>query len=143
MNQVDRDIANLPDTTASVKTLFGFDTKMVVPAYSKTSEHVPDLDPDYLFDKADHAGDPGRFRLQPPRYGDGLSRHGQIHPYRTGGGAPELALRARQPRQPHQPYRLDRQGRHRAQDGKQVTEFRDGILPWAYQHNVALVLRRI
>ncbi len=28
-------------------------------------------------------------------------------------------------------------------DGMQVTEFRDGILPWAYQHNVALVLRRI
>ena len=25
------------------------------------------------------------------------------------------------------------------QDGKQVTEFRDGILPWAYQRNVALV----
>jgi cobaltochelatase CobS len=24
-------------------------------------------------------------------------------------------------------------------DGMQVTEFRDGILPWAYQHNIALV----
>ena len=24
-------------------------------------------------------------------------------------------------------------------EGKQVTEFKDGILPWAYQHNVALV----
>ncbi|TIU86908.1 MAG: cobaltochelatase subunit CobS, partial [Mesorhizobium sp.] len=34
MNKVDRDIANLPDTTVSVKEKFGFDSKMVVPAYS-------------------------------------------------------------------------------------------------------------
>ncbi len=36
-------------------------------------------------------------------------------------------------------YRPDRQGCDRAAGGKQVTEFREGILPWAYQHNVALV----
>ena len=51
MNKVDRDIANLPDTTASVKEKFGFDSKMVVPAYSAATEHVPDIDPDYLFDQ--------------------------------------------------------------------------------------------
>ena len=36
----------------SAKKLFGFDTDLEVPAYSKTDDHVPDLDPDYLFDKA-------------------------------------------------------------------------------------------
>ena len=52
MNKVDRDIANLPDTTVSVREKFGFDSKMVVPAYSVATEHVPDFDPDYLFDEA-------------------------------------------------------------------------------------------
>ena len=47
MNKVDRDIANLPDTTASVKEKFGFESKMVVPAYSVADQHVPDIDPDY------------------------------------------------------------------------------------------------
>ena len=51
MNKVDRDIANLPDTTVSVKEKFGFESKMVVPAYSAATEHVPDFDPDYLFDQ--------------------------------------------------------------------------------------------
>ena len=52
MNKIDRDIANLPDTTVQVKQTFGFDSKMVVPAYSVADEHVPDIDPDYLFDEA-------------------------------------------------------------------------------------------
>ncbi|MHA7883727.1 MAG: cobaltochelatase subunit CobS, partial [Nitratireductor rhodophyticola] len=51
MNKIDRDIANLPDTTVSVKDTFGFESDMVVPAYSVADSHVPDVDPDYLFDK--------------------------------------------------------------------------------------------
>ena len=51
MNKVERDIANLPDTTASVKEKFGFESRMVVPAYSEADPHVPDIDPDYLFDE--------------------------------------------------------------------------------------------
>ena len=41
----------LPDTMVSARALFGFDTDLEVPAYSKPEDHVPDLDPDYLFDK--------------------------------------------------------------------------------------------
>src|SRR4051812_41292111 len=41
----------LPDTMVSVQPLFGFDTDLEVPAYSKPDDHVPDLDLDYLFDK--------------------------------------------------------------------------------------------
>jgi len=50
MNKIDRDISNLPDTTVSVRDTFGFESNMVVPAYSQTDPNVPDLDPDYLFD---------------------------------------------------------------------------------------------
>ncbi len=44
-------IAAEPDTKVSAKALFGIETEMQVPAYSKTSEHVPEIDPDYLFDR--------------------------------------------------------------------------------------------
>ena len=64
---------------------------------------------------ADHARHPRRLRPQPPRHRHRLSRHRQVDAYRAGGGAAQLALRARQPRQPHQPHRPDRQGRHRHQ----------------------------
>eukprot|EP01035_Chromulina_nebulosa_P044625 gene44625-60437_t len=41
---------SLPDTTLSVAKVFGFATDLQVPAYASHSEHVPDIDPDYLFD---------------------------------------------------------------------------------------------
>ena len=43
--------APLPDMKVSIRQLFGFDSDMEVPAYSKPDEHVPDVDPDYRFDK--------------------------------------------------------------------------------------------
>ena len=99
----------------SIRQVFGIDSDMEVPAYSKADEHVPDIDPDYRFDRADHARHPRRLCPQPPRHRHRLSRHRQVDAYRAGGGAAQLALRARQPRQPHQPHRPDRQGRHRHQ----------------------------
>ena len=42
-------VSGLPDTTLSVRQVFGIDSDMVVPAYSQGEDHVPDLDPDYLF----------------------------------------------------------------------------------------------
>ncbi len=41
----------LPDTRISVRKTFGIDSDMEAPAYSQAEEHVPDLDPDYLFDR--------------------------------------------------------------------------------------------
>ncbi|MFL5226191.1 MAG: cobaltochelatase subunit CobS, partial [Microvirga sp.] len=41
----------LPDMKISVRQVFGIDTDLEVPAYSKAEEHVPDLDPDYIFDR--------------------------------------------------------------------------------------------
>ena len=43
--------SGMPDIKVSVKQLFGFDSNLEVPAYSKSSEHVPDLDEDYLVNR--------------------------------------------------------------------------------------------
>src|SRR5690606_16238651 len=51
MNKVERDIANLPDTTVSVRVEFGIDSDMTVPACAAGDSYVPELDPDYLFDR--------------------------------------------------------------------------------------------
>ena len=39
-----------PDTTVSAKKVFGIDADMEVPAFSKGSEYVPDVDDSYVFD---------------------------------------------------------------------------------------------
>jgi cobaltochelatase CobS len=138
MNQVDRDIANLPDTTASVKKLFGFDSKMIVPAYSKASEHVPDLDPDYLFDQATTLAILSGFafnrRVMVSGYhGTGKSTHIEQVAARLNWPMVRVNLDSHV-------SRIDLVGKDAIvlKDGKQITEFRDGILPWAYQHNIAL-----
>src|ERR1700760_3826090 len=41
----------LPDMKVSVRQVFGIDSNLEVPAYAKADEHVPDLDPDYIFDR--------------------------------------------------------------------------------------------
>ncbi|MFO1132161.1 MAG: cobaltochelatase subunit CobS [Hyphomicrobiales bacterium] len=129
----------MPDTKASVKQLFGFDTNMEVPAYSKTSEHVPDLDPDYLFNRettlAILAGFAYNRRVMVTGYhGTGKSTHIEQVAARLNWPCIRINLDSHI-------SRIDLIGKDAIvlQEGKQVTEFREGILPWAYQHNVALV----
>jgi cobaltochelatase CobS len=138
MNKVDRDIANLPDTTVPVKDTFGFDSTMVVPAYSVATEHVPDIDPDYLFDKqttlAILAGFAFNRRVMVSGYhGTGKSTHIEQVAARLNWPMVRVNLDSHV-------SRIDLVGKDAivVKDGMQVTEFRDGILPWAYQHNVAL-----
>jgi cobaltochelatase CobS len=138
MNKVDRDIANLPDTTVSVKEKFGFDSKMVVPAYSAATEHVPDFDPDYLFDQqttlAILAGFAFNRRVMVSGYhGTGKSTHIEQVAARLNWPCVRVNLDSHV-------SRIDLVGKDAivVKEGMQVTEFRDGILPWAYQHNVAL-----
>ena len=40
----------MPDTTVSVREVFGLDVDLSIPAFSTRSERVPDIDPSYLFD---------------------------------------------------------------------------------------------
>src|SRR3982750_3904626 len=45
------EVSGLPDMKVSVRQVFGIDSDLEVPAYSEAEDHVPDLDPDYIFDR--------------------------------------------------------------------------------------------
>ncbi|MCV3767116.1 cobaltochelatase subunit CobS [Rhizobium sp. TRM95796] len=139
MSKIDVDIVKLPDTTVSVRDVFGIDSDIRVPAYSETDAHVPDLDPDYLFDRdttlAILAGFAHNRRVMVSGYhGTGKSTHIEQVAARLNWPCIRINLDSHV-------SRIDLVGKDAIvlKDGKQITEFKDGILPWAYQHNVALV----
>ena len=139
MSKIDLDISNLPDTTVSVRDVFGIDTDLRVPAYSHGDPYVPDLDPDYLFDRdttlAILAGFAHNRRVMVSGFhGTGKSTHIEQVAARLNWPCVRVNLDSHV-------SRIDLVGKDAIvlKDGKQVTEFKDGILPWAYQHNVALV----
>ena len=130
--------APLPDIKVSVRQTFGIDSDMEVPAYSRTEEHVPDLDPDYLFDRettlAILAGFARNRRVMVTGYhGTGKSTHIEQVAARLNWPCVRVNLDSHI-------SRIDLVGKDAIvlKEGKQVTEFRDGILPWALQNNVAL-----
>ncbi|MEM8651690.1 MAG: cobaltochelatase subunit CobS [Pseudomonadota bacterium] len=129
----------LPDTTVSVRDVFNIDCDWEVPAYSTRTEYVPELDPDYLFDgpttRAILAGFAHNRRVMVSGYhGTGKSTHIEQVAARLNWPCVRINLDSHV-------SRLDLIGKDAitVKDGKQITEFRDGILPWAYQNNVALV----
>ena len=129
----------MPDTKVSVRKLFNIDSDMEVPAYSEASEHTPEFDKDYLFDRdttlAILAGFARNRRVIVTGYhGTGKSTHIEQVAARLKWPSVRINLDSHV-------SRIDLIGKDAIvlQDGKQVTEFRDGILPWAYQRNVALV----
>jgi cobaltochelatase CobS len=129
----------MPDTKVSVRQVFGIDSDMQVPAYSQTSEHVPDIDKEYLFDRpttlAILAGFARNRRVIVTGYhGTGKSTHIEQVAARLNWPCVRINLDSHV-------SRIDLVGKDAIvlKDGKQVTEFRDGILPWAYQNNIALV----
>ena len=139
MVQAKSEAALMPDTKVSVREVFGIDTDIEVPAYSTTDEHVPDFDPDYLFDKnttlAILAGFAYNRRVMVSGYhGTGKSTHIEQVAARLNWPLVRVNLDSHI-------SRIDLVGKDAIvlRDGKQVTEFRDGILPWALQNNVALV----
>ena len=128
----------------SVRQVFGIDSDMEVPAYSEPDEHVPDVDPDYRFDRDDHARDPGRLSPSNRRvmvtgyHGTGKSTHIEQVAARLNWPCVRVNLDSHI-------SRIDLVGKDAIvlKDGKQVTEFRDGILPWALPAQRRAVLRRI
>ncbi len=132
-------LEGLPDIRISARQVFGIDTNLEIPAFSERSEHVPDLDPDYLFDRqttlAILAGFAHNRRVMVTGYhGTGKSTHIEQVAARLNWPCVRVNLDSHV-------SRIDLVGKDAIvlKDGKQVTEFRDGILPWALQHNVALV----
>ncbi len=132
------DTQSLPDTRISVREVFGIDSDLTVPAYSRPEEHVPDRDSDYLFDRdttlAILAGFARNRRVMITGYhGTGKSSHVEQVASRLNWPCVRINLDSHV-------SRVDLVGKDAIvlQDGKQVTEFRDGMLPWALQNNVAL-----
>jgi cobaltochelatase CobS len=139
MSKIDLDITNLPDTTVKVRDVFGIDSDITVPAYKERDAYVPDLDPDYLFDRdttlAILAGFAHNRRVMVSGYhGTGKSTHIEQVAARLNWPCVRVNLDSHV-------SRIDLVGKDAivVREGMQVTEFKDGILPWAYQHNVALV----
>jgi cobaltochelatase CobS len=139
MSKNEIETTNLPDTSVSVREVFGIDSDIRVPAYSTANSYVPDADPDYLFDRdttlAILAGFAHNRRVMVSGYhGTGKSTHIEQVAARLNWPCVRVNLDSHV-------SRIDLVGKDAivVKDGMQITEFKDGILPWAYQHNVALV----
>jgi cobaltochelatase CobS len=133
------EVSGLPDMKVSVRQVFGIDTDLEVPAYSEVDPHVPEVDADYRFDRATTlailAGFSRNRRVMVTGYhGTGKSTHIEQVAARLNWPCVRVNLDSHI-------SRIDLVGKDSivVRDGKQVTEFRDGILPWALQHNIALV----
>jgi cobaltochelatase CobS len=131
-------VAGPPDRKVSVRQVFGIDSDMEAPAYSQPDEHVPETDPDYLFDRqttlAILAGFAYNRRVMVSGYhGTGKSTHIEQVAARLNWPLVRINLDSHV-------SRIDLVGKDAIvlKDGKQVTEFRDGILPWALQNNIAV-----
>ena len=132
-------VPGLPETTVSVRELFDIDSDFEALAYKERTEHVPELDSDYLFNKevtlAILAGFKFNRRVMIQGYhGTGKSTHIEQVAARLNWPCVRVNLDSHV-------SRIDLVGKDAIvlKDGKQVTEFREGILPWALQNNIALV----
>ena len=134
-----RDIETQPDIKISIKQTFGIDTNLEVYAFSKKNELVPDIDKDYVFDR-----DTTLAILS------GFSHNKKVivHGYHGTGKSTHITQVAARLNWPcvrinldSHISRIDLIGKDAIslRDGKQITEFKEGILPWSFQNPVALV----
>ena len=128
-----------PDIELSVRQAFGIDSDMMVPAFSTGREHVPDLDEAYHFDRdttlAILAGFAYNRRVMIQGYhGTGKSTHIEQVAARLNWPCVRVNLDSHISR-----IDLLRKDAIVLREGKQITEYREGILPWALQTPTALV----
>jgi cobaltochelatase CobS len=133
------DEKGLPDIKVSVRQTFGLDSDLQVPGFSQAGEHVPDIDDAYRFDHdttlAILAGFSHNRRVMVQGYhGTGKSTHIEQVAARLNWPCIRINLDSHI-------SRIDLIGKDAIvlKDGMQVTEFREGMLPWALQHACALV----
>lgn len=128
-----------PVQKADVKKLFGLKSDWDVPCFADKNEHVPEIDPHYQFDekatKAILAGFAFNRRVfVHGLHGTGKSSHIEQVAARLNWPLVRINLDSAI-------SRTDLLGRDQIvlQDGEPVTSFQEGLLPWALQHNIALV----
>src|SRR6185437_7286035 len=129
----------MPDITVSVRQIFGIESDLQVPAFSQGCDYVPDIDEAYRFDRdttlAILAGFAHNRRVMIQGYhGTGKSTHIEQVAARLNWPCIRVNLDSHI-------SRIDLIGKDAIvlRDGMQVTEFREGLLPWALQHSTALV----
>ena len=128
-----------PDKTVSAKKVFGVDLDIKIPAFSKANEYVPPLDKAYRFNPETTlsilAGFAHNRRVMVQGYhGTGKSTHIEQVAARLNWPCIRINLDSHI-------SRIDLIGKDAivVEDGVQVTAFKEGILPWAFQRPVALV----
>ncbi len=129
----------MPDTEIAVQEHFGFESNLTVPAFKEPDEHVPVIDDDYQFNKevtlAVLAGFKHNRRVMLQGYhGTGKSTHIEQIAARLNWPCIRVNLDSHV-------SRIDLVGKDAIviKDGKQITEFKEGILPYSLQSNTALV----
>jgi cobaltochelatase CobS len=135
----DKLLALAPDRSTTAREAFGVPSDMKVPAFSTRDEHVPEIDPAYRFDPqttlAICAGFAYDRRVMIQGYhGTGKSTHIEQVAARLNWPLVRVNLDSHV-------SRIDLVGKDAIvlKEGKQVTEFREGMLPWALQRPIALV----
>ena len=139
MVKASNNYSNLPDEKVSISELFGLNSTLSVPAYKETSEYVPAIDNNYHFDPnttlAILAGFAHNRRVMIQGYhGTGKSTHIEQVAARLNWPCIRINLDSHI-------SRIDLIGKDAIviRDNLQITEFQEGILPWAFQNNIALV----
>lgn len=128
-----------PDIRVSVRQTFGIDSDLDVPAFSRSSVHVPEADPAYRFDRettlAILAGFAHNRRVMVQGFhGTGKSSHIEQVAARLNWPCVRINLDSHV-------SRMDLVGKDAIviQDGQQITAFKPGILTWALQQPTALI----
>ena len=128
-----------PDIKLSVKQTFGIDSDMEVEAFSKKNEFVPEIDKDYKFDRDTTLAILAGFKY---------NKRVIVHGYHGTGKSTHITNVAARLNWPcirvnldSHISRIDLIGKDAivVKDGKQITEFQEGILPWSIQNPVALI----
>ncbi len=132
-------IEKIPDIKLSVNQTFGFESDMEVDAFSEKTEYVPEIDKTYKFDRETTLAVLSGFAfnkrvLVQGYHGTGKSTHIEQIAARLNWPCIRINLDSHV-------SRIDLIGKDSIviKDGKQVTEFKEGILPWSIQNPVALV----
>jgi cobaltochelatase CobS len=132
------DLPERPDAAISIRDTFMIDTDAVAPAFACRTVHVPPIDPAYRFDPGTtmailSAFADNRRLIVQGRHGTGKSTHIEQVAARLNWPLIRVNLDSHI-------SRIDLIGKDAIvlRDGRQVTEYREGILPWAYQRPVAL-----
>jgi cobaltochelatase CobS len=128
-----------PNIKVSLKQTFGIDSEMEVDAFAEKNEYVPEIDKSYKFDRdttmAIVSGFAHNKRVLVQGYhGTGKSTHIEQIAARLNWPCIRVNLDSHV-------SRIDLIGKDAIvlKDGKQVTQFNEGILPWSIQNPVALV----